>query len=92
MLRLFIRLDRLRANPELLLAGDAPLGERCRPALMAAAAWRDEREGDLGEGGLGRELASLMEILLGRGCSGDAGPEGGREAGSEFRSGGIMMT
>jgi hypothetical protein len=36
--RLFIRLDRLRSNPVVFLAGDALLGERCSPALIAAAA------------------------------------------------------
>ena len=92
MLKLFMRLDRLRSRPWLLRAGEAPLGDRCKPALMAAAACSDDKEGDLGDGGLLRKesAALLSEILRGRCWRGEPGVEGGREVGSEFRSGGIV--
>ncbi len=56
---------------------------------MAAAACSEDREGDLGDGGLGREVSALlMEILRGR-C-GSGVPEV-VEGGSELRSGGIVL-
>lgn len=62
LVRLFISEDLLRSKP-----GEALLGERWRPALIVAAAWSEASDGDLGEGGLGREAsAALMEIRLGR--------------------------
>ena len=85
MLRLFIRLDRLRSNPWLFLAGDAPPGERCSPAFIAAAACREDKEGDLGDGGLGRK-GSADDIEMRRGRLTFA--EG--EVGSELRSGGMV--
>lgn len=48
--RLFIKLDRLRSRP-LFLAGEAELGDRWRPALIVAAACRDDSEGERGLGG-----------------------------------------
>lgn len=88
ILRLFMREDRRRSSPWLVLAGDAPLGERCRPALIVAAAWREDRDGDLGEGGLWRKVSALvMEILRGRAAAcGELEVEGG----SELRSGGML--
>lgn len=56
---LFKRDERLRSK-----LGEALPGERCNPALMAAAAWRDDSEGDLGEGGLG--LAASIDMRRGR--------------------------
>lgn len=87
ILKLFIRLDRLRSNPWLFLAGEAalPLGERCSPALIAAAAWREDNEGDLGDGGLFRK-ESGMDIRLGRAAVAVG------DAGSEFRSGILWLT
>ena len=62
-----MRLDRLRSTPGLFLAGERLLGDRCRPAFIAAAACKDDSEGDLGDGGLGRkESALLSEIRRGR--------------------------
>ena len=55
---------------------------------MAAAACREESEGDLGEGGLGREESALIDILRGLACSGEP-DTGDVEGGSEFRSGDI---
>ncbi len=84
--RLFMRLDRLRSRPWLLRAGDAPLGERCRPALIVAAACSEDKDGDLGEGGLlANTFALVTDILLGREDCGELEVEGG----SIFRSGGI---
>ena len=55
MLRLFMRLDLLRSSAWLFLLGDALLGDRrCRPALIAAAACREDRLGERGEGGVGQ--------------------------------------
>jgi len=86
-----MRLDLLRSSPWLFRAGDALLGDRWRPALIVAAACSDERDGDLGDGGLGRkESALLREMRRGRCCNGEAGIEGGRDVGSEFKSGAIL--
>ena len=75
-----MRLDRLRSNPWLFLAGDALLGERCNPALMAAAACNEDKDGDLGDGGQDRKESALFNEIL-RGLV----PE--PDSGSEFRSG-----
>lgn len=77
-----MRLDRLRSSPWLFLAGEAPLplGERCSPAFIAAAACSDDKEGDLGEGGLFRKVSGI-DIRLGRVGAADG------DVGSEFRSG-----
>lgn len=46
---LFIRLDLRRSR--LLPTGEGDPGERCKPALIVAAAWSDDKEGDRGDGG-----------------------------------------
>ena len=91
MLKLFIKLERLRSSPVLPLAGDALLGERCKPALIAAAACNDDTEGDLGDGGLGLKASVfVIEILRGLDvCKGEPEAEVGCEGGSELRSGDI---
>lgn len=72
--------------------GEAREGDRCSPALIVAAACSEERDGDRGDGGLGRAASCvLMEILRGRAAIGDPGPEGGLEVGRVFRSGGMML-
>ena len=71
----------------LFLAGDPLVGDRCNPALIAAAAWRLDKDGERGDGGLGRDRSgAVMEILRGRGV----GAEG--EGGSVFRSGAISVS
>lgn len=92
MLKLFIKLERLRSSPVLPLAGDALLGERCKPALIAAAACNDDTEGDLGDGGLGLKASMfVIEILRGLDvCKGEPEAEVGCEGGSELRSGDIL--
>ena len=87
MVKLFIRLDRLLSSPSLFLTGEAPLEERCRPAFIVAAAAKEERVGERGEGGLLRKASELvMEMLRGGAVCGGVEAEGGRE----FRSGGIL--
>ena len=49
--KLFMRLERLRSM--LCLTGDPDSGERCSPALIVAAAAREDKEGERGEGGPG---------------------------------------
>ena len=44
-----MRLERLR--PMLPLTGEADSGARCRPALIVAAACREDKAGERGEGG-----------------------------------------
>lgn len=82
MLRLFIKLDRRRSNLSALLEGEAALAER----FIAAAAWSEDKEGERGDGGLGRDWSGEeMEIRLGRaaGALGDGG--------SVFRSGAMAF-
>lgn len=79
----------------MFLAGDALLGERCSPALIAAAACSEDSEGDLGEGGLARKASVLViEIRRGRCWRGEpvVADEGGLEVGNEFRSGAIVAS
>jgi hypothetical protein len=47
--KLFMRLERLRSM--LFLTGEAESGERCRLALIMAAACREDKEGERGDGG-----------------------------------------
>lgn len=49
--KLFMRLDRLRSV--VFLTGEAESGARCKPALIVAAACREDKEGERGEGGPG---------------------------------------
>lgn len=49
--KLFMRLERLRSM--LFLTGEAESGDRCKPALIVAAACREDKEGERGEGGPG---------------------------------------
>lgn len=87
LVRLFISDDLRRSR-----LGEALLGDRWRPALIVAAAWRDARDGDLGEGGLGREAsAALIEMRLGRCESGEPGIEVGLEVGRVLMSGAIWV-
>ena len=58
------------------------------PALIAAAACSEDSEGDLGDGGLGRD--SFIDGLRCL-CSGEPERDDGVDGGSEFRSGGISM-
>ena len=46
-----MRLERLRSMVP--LTGEADSGARCRPALIVAAACREDKEGERGEGGPG---------------------------------------
>jgi hypothetical protein len=83
--RLFRRDDRRRSMP-----GETCEGERCRPALMVAAAWREDNEGERGEGGLGRAAsAGVMEILRGR--IGLVVGGGDAVEDKELRSGGMVV-
>lgn len=52
--KLFKRLERRRSIDGLFLTGEAEaeVGER-RPALIVAAAWREDKEGERGDGGPG---------------------------------------
>lgn len=89
--RLFIKLDLLLSSPRAVLLGEALLGVRWRPALMVAAACREDKGGERGEGGLGRKTSPLVrEIRRGRCCSGELDSEGVRELGSELRSGDML--
>jgi hypothetical protein len=47
--KLFMRLERLRSM--LFLTGEAESGERCKLALIMAAACREDKEGERGDGG-----------------------------------------
>lgn len=49
--KLFMRLERLRSM--LCLTGEPDSGERCRPALIVAAACKLDKEGERGDGGPG---------------------------------------
>lgn len=72
-------------------AGEALLGEWCSPALMVAAACSEDKDGDLGDGGLDRKDSALLsDIRRGLCCIGEPGIDGGRDDGSEFRSGGML--
>lgn len=70
--------------------GDTPLGDRCSPALMVAAAAREDNEGDRGDGGLARASLVLMEMRRGRSDSGSGEVIAACRVGSEFRSGDIL--
>ena len=48
---MFMRLERLRSMVP--LTGEADSGERCKPALIVAAACSEDKEGERGEGGPG---------------------------------------
>lgn len=76
-----------RDDRRLSKLGDAPLGDRWRPALIVAAAAREDNEGERGDGGLARESLALIDMRLGRSDSGEVIE--GRRGDSEFRSGDI---
>lgn len=88
--RLFIRDDLLLVRSRL---GEWRTGDDCKPALIVAAAWSDESEGERGDGGLGREAsAAVMEIRRGRAVWGEAevDMDGAFDVGSVFRSGIVL--
>lgn len=60
-----------REDRRLSKLGDARLGERWRPALMVAAAAREDNEGERGDGGLGRASWVLIDMRRGRSESGE---------------------
>ena len=81
-----MRLDRRRSSPVVFLAGLALLGERWSPALIAAAACRDAKDGDRGDGGLARGWSGEeMEMRRGRAAGADG------EGGKVFRSGAMAV-
>lgn len=80
------REDRLRSK-----LGDVTLGERCKPALMVAAAAREDNEGERGEGGLARASFVLIDMRRGRSESGEGEVIEGRRGGREFRSGDMLQ-
>lgn len=60
------------------------------PALMVAAACKEDSAGDCGEGGVSTLTASLEMVIVVRvWMTGDVEVDGDRDGGSEFRSGAI---
>lgn len=91
--KLFMRLDRRRSRLEVLRAGDEEPGERCKPALIVAAAWRLDKEGDRGEGGPGCDVLSgaVRETRRGRLVEEASGEVGERDdVGMELMSGDMV--
>lgn len=87
MLRLFSKLDR-----RLSMAGEALLGDRCSPALMVAAACREDKGGLRGDGGAGQVASSApMEILRGLNWDGEDGIDCRLDVGRVFKSGVIVF-
>ena len=76
----------------MFLAGEAPLGDRCKPALIAAAACSEESEGERGDGGLFRKASASLVILIlrGRCCRGEVLAVGGWLSGKELISGDMV--
>ena len=86
-----MRLDLLRSRPG-PRAGEALPGERCKPALISAAACSEDKDGDLGEdGAVRRGSAVLIEVRRGLCWFGDPGMDGGRDDGRELRSGAMCL-
>lgn len=81
-----------REDLRLSKLGEVRLGEWCRPALMVAAAAREDSEGERGDGGLGRASWVLIDMRRGRSESGEGEVIEGRRGGSEFRSGGMFVS